>query len=101
VSHARSEVFFRLDADRLDADNGHIRIVISSDGPAFEEASLAAFFEPFDDGARVGRQRGGRSLALPLANELTRALGGMLRASNRGGRPTSSTRSPTTSSANA
>jgi signal transduction histidine kinase len=83
VSHARSEVFFRLDAD-----DGDLRVVISSDGPAFEAASLAAFFEPFDDGARVGRQRGGRSLALPLANELARALGGTLRASNRGGRPT-------------
>lgn len=83
VSHAQSEVFFRLNAD-----DGDLRVVISSDGPAFEETSLAALFEPFDDGARVSRQRGGRSLALPLAKELTRALGGTLRAANRGGRPT-------------
>jgi len=83
VSHAQSEVFFRLDAD-----DGDLQVVISSDGPAFEETSLAAFFEPFDDGARVGRQRGGRSLALPLAKELARILGGTLRAGNRGGRPT-------------
>ncbi len=83
VSRARSEVSFRLDFNE-----GDLRVVISSDGPPFEEAALATFFEPFDDGARTGRPRGGRSLALPLANELTRALGGTLRASNRGGRPT-------------
>lgn len=83
VSHARSEVFFRLDFE-----DGDLRVVISSDGPSFEEAALAALFEPFDDGVRVSRQRGGRSLALPLANELARALGGTLSAGNRGGRPT-------------
>ena len=83
VSRARSEIFFRLDFD-----DGDLRVVISSDGPPFEEAALATFFEPFDDGARTGRSRGGRSLALPLANELARALGGTLRAGNRGSRPT-------------
>ena len=83
VSRARSEVFFRLDFKE-----GDLGVVISSDGPPFEEAALLTFFEPFDDGAHVGRPRGGRSLALPLANELTRALGGTLCASNRGGRPT-------------
>jgi signal transduction histidine kinase len=74
VGHARSEVSFRLDAD-----DGHLRVLISSDGQPFEEAALAALFEPFDHG---------RSLALPLTNELARALGGTLRACNRGGRPT-------------
>jgi signal transduction histidine kinase len=82
VSHARSEVFFRLDIDE-----GELRIVISSDGPPFPEADPEALFEPFLDGFRAARSRGGRSLGLPLAKELTRALGGTLRAQNRGGRP--------------
>ncbi|HEX6902855.1 MAG TPA: HAMP domain-containing sensor histidine kinase [Thermoanaerobaculia bacterium] len=83
VSHAESEVFFRLDAS-----DGDLRVVLSSDGPPFPETALPTLFEPFDAGARASRRRGGRSLALPLANELTRTLGGSLRASNRGGRPT-------------
>jgi signal transduction histidine kinase len=82
VSHAKSEVFFRLDID----DRG-LRAVLSSDGPPFPEGPSQAVFEPFHDGFRTARQRGGRSLALPLANELARALGGTLRAENRGGRP--------------
>lgn len=82
VSHARSEVFFRLDLD-----GEHLRIVISSDGQPFPEAALDSLFEPFHDGAPTARQRGGHSLALPLASELARALGGTLRAANRGGRP--------------
>ncbi|HKI06045.1 MAG TPA: HAMP domain-containing sensor histidine kinase [Thermoanaerobaculia bacterium] len=83
VSHAKSEVFFRLDAD-----GGDLRVVISSDGPPFPEASLETLFQPFEDGVRAARQRGGRSLALPLANELVKTLGGTLRPGNRGGRPT-------------
>ena len=83
VSHAESEVFFRLDFD-----DGDLRVVLSSDGPPFPEAAADTLFEPFDDGARTARQRGGRSLALPLAKELTRTLGGTLQAGNRGGRPT-------------
>jgi signal transduction histidine kinase len=82
VSHAGTEVFFRLDLD-----GGNLRAVISSNGPAFPEAVLQALFEPFDHGVGA-RRRGGRSLALPLANELARLLGGTLRAENRGGRPT-------------
>jgi signal transduction histidine kinase len=82
VSHAKSEVFFRLDID----DRG-LRAIISSDGPPLPEADLQTIFEPFHDGFRAVRQRGGRSLALPLANELARALGGALQAENRGGRP--------------
>jgi len=84
VSHARSEVFLRLDGDGGD----DLRVIISSDGPPFEDASLAALFEPFEGSVRAGRQRGGRSLALPLANELARTLGGRLMVSSRGGRPT-------------
>jgi len=83
VSHARSEVFFRLDMDDRD-----LRILISSDGSPFEEAALRSLFEPFHDGVRSGRRPGGRGLALPLANELARTLGGTLGAGNRGGRPT-------------
>ena len=83
VSQAESEVFFRLDLDR-----GGLRAVVSSDGPALSDAALQAVFEPFEESARSARQRGGRSLALPLANELTRLLGGTLGASNRGGRVT-------------
>ncbi len=82
VSHAKSEVFFRLDIDGQD-----LHIVISSDGPPFPEGSPQALFEPFHDGVRAARLSGGRSLALPLANELARAVGGTLRAENRGGRP--------------
>ncbi len=83
VSHARSEIFFRLDGD-----SENLRVVISSDGSPFSEAALQNLFEPFGDGARTTRRRGGRSLGLPLANELTRVLGGTLDAVNRGGRPT-------------
>jgi signal transduction histidine kinase len=83
VSHAQSEVFFRLDAEE-----GSLRVVISSDGASFPEAALEAPFEPFDDSIRASRQRGGRSLSLPLASELALTLGGSLRVSNRGGRPT-------------
>ena len=83
VSHAESEVFFRLDLG-----DGDLRIAVSSDGAPFPETEPQAVFEPFHDGVRTARQRGGHSLALPLADELTRALGGTLRAGNRGGRPT-------------
>jgi signal transduction histidine kinase len=82
VSHAKSEVFFQVDID-----DGNLRAVISSDGPPFPEGPPQAVFEPFHDGFRAARQRGGRSLALPLASELARALGGALRAENREGRP--------------
>ena len=83
ISHARSEVFLRLCADGTG-----LNAVISSDGPPFSEAALRDAFEPFNDGVRTARHRGGRSLALPLASELTRALRGTLRAENRGERPT-------------
>lgn len=82
VSHAKSEVFFRLDIE-----DGDLRVIISSDGEALPESEQDTF-EPFRNGVRAARQRGGRSLALPLANELVRSLGGTLQASNRGGRPT-------------
>jgi signal transduction histidine kinase len=84
VSHARSEVLFRLD---LDGGGGNLRVVISSDGDPFPDASSHALLEPFSDGIRAARPRGGRSLALPLASALARALGGTLRAENRAGRP--------------
>lgn len=83
VSRAESEVFFRLDLE-----GGDLRAIVSSDGAPFPEADLPSLFEPFQDGLRTSRQRGGRSLDLPLANEMARALGGTLRAGNRGGRPT-------------
>jgi signal transduction histidine kinase len=83
MSHAASEVFFKLEVD-----GGDLRAVISSDGQPFPEAASQALFEPFHDGIRATRPRGGRSLALPLASELARALGGTLRAENRGERPT-------------
>lgn len=83
VSHAQSEVFFRLDLEE-----GSLRVLVSSDGPPFPETETREAFEPFHEGIRASRQRGGRSLALPLADELARALGGALRACNRGGRPT-------------
>lgn len=83
VDHAESEVFLRLDVGERD-----LRVVLSSDGPPFPEASLAALFEPFDGSIPAVRGRGNRGLALPLASELTRTLGGTLRADNRGGRPT-------------
>jgi signal transduction histidine kinase len=82
VSHAGSEVFFRLDFD-----DGGLHVLVSSDGPPFPEAAAEALFEPFDEGWRSAHQRG-RSLALPLARELARTLGGTLQAGNRGGRPT-------------
>jgi signal transduction histidine kinase len=83
VSHAKSEVFFRLDL--VDRD---LHAVLSSDGFPFPEAALQTLFAPFHEDIRAPRQRGGRSLDLPLAHELAQALGGTLRAENRGGRPT-------------
>ena len=56
-------------------------------GPRFPEEALATLFAPFQDGVRAARARGGRSLSLPLANELARLLGGTLRAENREGKP--------------
>jgi signal transduction histidine kinase len=85
VSQARSEVDCRIEAQA--GHLGGLRVVISSDGPPHPETALATLFEPYEEGAWIGRQRGGRSLALPLANELARALGGRLSAGNRGGRP--------------
>lgn len=82
VSHAGSEVFFRLDFD-----DGGLRVIVSSDGFPFPEAAAETLFDPFDEGWRSTHQRG-RSLALPLARELARTLGGTLQAVNRGGRPT-------------
>jgi signal transduction histidine kinase len=83
VSHAESEVFFRLDFD-----DGGVRVLVSSDGPPFPDGVAESLFEPFDESWRAARQRGGRSLALPLARELARTLSGTLQAGNRGGRPT-------------
>lgn len=83
VSHAESEV-----SCRLDLDGRSLRVLISSNGTPFPEAALGDLFEPFDNSVGSARRRGGRSLALPLANELTQVLGGTLRAENRGGRPT-------------
>jgi len=82
VSHAKGEVFLRLERD-----DGNLRVVTCSDGAPFAEAALQSLFAPFHDGVRAARARGGRSLALPLANELARALGGTLRAENREGKP--------------
>jgi signal transduction histidine kinase len=82
VAHARSEVFLRLDID-----GAGLRAVLSSDGPPFPDGAAEELFDPFHDGVRAARARGGRSLALPLAKELARALGGTLRADNRGERP--------------
>jgi len=82
VSHAKSEVFLQLDMD-----GRNLRAVISSDGLPIPEGPPQALFTPFNDGYRAPRQRGGRSLALPLASELARALGGTLRAENREGKP--------------
>ncbi len=83
VSQAKSDVFFRLDIEGAD-----LHAVLSSDGQPFSDAMLQEIFEPFGDGGRILRQRGGRSLTLPLAEGLARALGGTLRAGNRGERPT-------------
>lgn len=82
VSRARSEVHCRLDTRA-----GKLHAFISSDGPPYTEALLATLFEPYEEGVKSVWQRGGRSLALPLANELARALGGALTAGNRGDRP--------------
>lgn len=88
VSHAKSEVFLRLDIEGGRGGGGqNLRVVISSDGPPFPESDPGSLFEPFHNGVRATRLRGGRSLALPLAAELARALGGTLKPENRGGRP--------------
>lgn len=81
VSHAESEV-----SCRLDLDGGLLRVIISSNGAPFPEGQ--DLFEPFGNSGGASRRRGGRSLALLLANELARGLGGDLTAENRGGRPT-------------
>lgn len=83
ASHADSEVFVRLEAE-----GGTLRVTVSSNGSAFADGALPHLFEPFDPGAGAARQRGGRSLALPLAKELAQVLGGTLSAENRKGRPT-------------
>ena len=82
AGNAKSEVLFRLEGE-----DGKLRAVLSSDGPPLPEEALASLFTPFQDGVRAARARGGRSLSLPLANELARSLGGKLRAENREGKP--------------
>lgn len=82
VGNAASEVFFRLSLD-----DGELRVIISSDGTPFP-VTAAEIFEPLGEGSRTSRQHGGRSLALSLARETARTLGGKLEAGNRGGRPT-------------
>lgn len=83
VGYAKSEVCLRLEAD-----GRGLCAVLSADGLPFPEAALQDFFAPFEDGVRAARPRGGRSLALPLAKELVRVLGGALRAENREGKTT-------------
>jgi signal transduction histidine kinase len=82
AGNAKSEVLFRLEGE-----DGNLRAVLSSDGPPFPEETFESLFAPFQDGVRTTRARGGRSLSLPLANELARALGGTLHAENREGKP--------------
>lgn len=83
VSQAESEVSFRLDFS-----NGGLRVLITSNGSPFPEGATEALFAPFENGTQTFRKQGGRSLALTLAKELARALGGTLEAGNRGGLPT-------------
>lgn len=83
AGQARSEVSYRLD---LQGDD--LRVTVSSDGPPLPEAGQDVLFEPFGERLQTARAGGGRSLALPLALELARLLGGTLEAANRGGRPT-------------
>ncbi len=82
VGQARSEVSYRLDLE-----GEKLRAVISSDGPPLPEAAQDVLFEPFGERLQTARARGGRSLALPVARELARLLGGTLQAGNRGERP--------------
>lgn len=82
VGDARSEVYLRLERD-----GENLRCMLSSDGPPFAEEFLHSLFAPFRDGVRALRSGGGSSLALSLAYQLARALGGTLRAENQGGRP--------------
>lgn len=89
AEHAASEVVFHLDFE-----DGQLLAAISSDGKPFPEGADETLFEPFDDGVRTTRRRGGRNLALTLAKEQWRTLGGTLRAGNREGRPTFDLRLP-------
>ncbi|HEY0784181.1 MAG TPA: HAMP domain-containing sensor histidine kinase [Thermoanaerobaculia bacterium] len=82
VQHARSEVVVRADVD-----GGRLSIVAASDGSPLPDPAATALFQPFGDGQRSAREHGGGSLTLPLANEVALALGGVLRAENRGKRP--------------
>lgn len=82
VSHAKSEVLFRLDMDAIG-----LRATISSDGLPIPEGTSQVLFEPFHESVRIFTQRGNSSLSLPLAHELARALGGVLCAENREGKP--------------
>jgi signal transduction histidine kinase len=75
---------FRTDPDRL----RQALVLLLGAAISHAEGASQGLFEPFYDGIRSTRPRGGRSLALPLASELARALGGMLQAENRGERPT-------------
>lgn len=82
VGQARTEArcLITLDADVLRAE-------ISSDGMPIPDAVLPSYFAPFEDGGHSPRAKGGQSLALPLARELVRFLGGALAAANSEGRP--------------
>lgn len=83
VSHARSEVFLRLDAD-----GDRLGVTVSSDGAPFPEPAPPGIFAPYAADALALRKRRGRGLALPLAHELARSLGGRLGLENVRGRPT-------------
>jgi signal transduction histidine kinase len=83
IGQARTEArcLIELDADML-------RVEISSDGVPIPDAVLPSYFAPFEDGGHSPRAKGGQSLALPLARELVRFLGGTMTAANPEGRPT-------------
>jgi K+-sensing histidine kinase KdpD len=83
VSQARTEVFLRVEAEP-----GSLRLSVSSDGAPFPEPTPHQIFEPYDPSALALRKRRGRTLALPLARALARALGGRLDLDNPRGRPT-------------
>lgn len=68
------------------ADAGHVRIIVSDDGPGLTPEQIATLVEPFARGEQSrNRATGGAGLGLSIARDIAEGEGGTLTLANREG----------------